>query len=602
VATVVFKYGMPSWVELPAVVSGQLFLAHQLREDLVGIEHETDAARKTVWSAYPNVADAEHRLFAAEERAAELAEEVAELKKRQRTRAPAGEAVTALAEAREEAKTARKARRAAIQAARPAAQPWLDELTAARRGRVKALYGDYVQSRGLYWATYNDVTAHHRTALQRVTKQRAAGAPATLRHHRFTGAGAVAVQLQRGAHHPPRSPELLASGTGPWRNVLQVSPWMHPAEWGQLSRAEQRREARGTVRMRIGDMHVELPVIVHRMLPADADVTGARLVVERIAGSRRVSLHVTARIPDPEPVTTGPTVAIHGGWRHEDTGEIRVATFRASTPVTIPGHLQHVVHRSSDRAGTVVLPADWISRQETADQLRSDRDQAIDEMRERLVAWLGQHPPESEEYPTAGQVSRWRAPHRFARLAQQWRDAPPTDGAGVAAELESWRRHDRALWERQEHGRRKHLARRDDTWRAVAAWLTSTAGRIVIDDTDYAQLARTTAAADKESALPEQVTAARARARVYASPHGLRGAATAAAERRGVPITTVTSRDLSREHTCGHLQPATPDAHQVICAGCGQDYDRDANATALMLTRASGQDPPPSPGRARNAA
>jgi hypothetical protein len=601
-ATVVFKYGTPSWVELPAVVTEQLFLAHQLREDLVTIEHETDAARKAVWSGYPDVAAAECRLAAAEERAAEAGEQVAELKKRQRTRAPAGEAVDTLAEARQEAKDARKARRAAIQAAKPAAQPQLDSITTDYRGRVKALYGDYVQTRGLFWATHNDVRRHHDTAVKRVTQQRANGHPATLRHHRFTGAGALAVQLQRGQQHPPRSPKLLASGEGPWRNVLQLHPWVDPAEWGELSRGEQRRQGRGTVRMRIGNTHVELPVIIHRMLPAAADITDARLVIERIAASRRVTLNVTAKIPDPDPAGTGLVIALHGGWRHEDNDDIRVATWRAESPVTIPPHLRRTVRRDSDRSGRIVLPAAWIRRQTAADQLRSDRDHAIEKIRGHLVAWLDEHPPENEEYPTGAQASRWRAPHRLARLAQQWRDDPPADDAGIAAELESWRRYDRALWERQEHGRRKHLARRDDTWRQIAAWLASTAGRIVVEDTDYAQLARAAAAADKESSLPERVTTQRARQRVHGSPHGLRGAVTAAAERRGTPVTTVSSRDLSRQHTCGHLHHTTPDTHEVICAGCGRAYDRDTTAAALMLTRASGQDPPPSPDSARTAA
>jgi hypothetical protein len=354
--------------------------------------------------------------------------------------------------------------------------------------------------------------------------------------------------------------------------------------------------------MRIGGCHVELPVIIHRMLPAEADVTDARLVVERVAASRRVRLNVTAKIPDPELAETGPTIAVHGGWRHEEDGGIRVATWRADHPVAIPSHLHLLVRRESDRSGIIVLPVDCIRRQETADRLRSGRDHAIDRMREQLVAWLGAHPPKEGEYPTGAEVSRWRAPRRFAQLALAWRDDPPACGAGVAAELENWRRFDRKLWERQEHGRRKQLARRDDAWRKVAAWLARTAGRIVIDDTDYGRLARAAATAEEQSNIPAEIIAARARQRIHASPQGLRGAITAAADRRGALITTVTSRDLSRQHTCGHVHSEMPRTHEVLCHGCGDTYDRDANAVALMLTRASSKNDPPPTASAGTAA
>jgi hypothetical protein len=602
VSVVVYRYGTPSWIKLPEVVGEQLFLAHNLREDLVSLEHDTDAARKRVWSSFPAVAAAETTLTSAEERAEELAEQVAELKKQQRTRAPKGQPVTDLAEARKTAKAARKARREAIVAAKPQAQPQLDEITAAYRAQVKALYRDYVQTRGLYWAVHNDVLDHHRTAVKRVAARRAAGHPAQLQHHRFDGSGALAVQLQRGKDQPPRTPELLASGEGPWRNVLQIAPWKPPEQWAGLSRAEQRHHARGTVRVRIGAEHVELPVIVHRMLPPDADVTGARLVVERIAGQRRVSLHVTAKIADAEPVATGPMVAVHGGWRREDDDAIRVATYRASEPITAPQHLETVVRPVTDQTGIVVLPADWAAAMERSNQLRSERDAAMETMRAALLDWLRTHPQPNDAGPTVREVAAWRSPLRLAKLALAWREQPPASGQDIAAQLERWRAQDRRRWETQEHGRRKHLARRDDTWRRVAAWLTNTASRVVVEDTDYAALTRAATAADAESGLPTEVTARAARQRVHASPGGLRDTLRTAAEARGVPVTVVASQDLTREHTCGYVHDTDTPTRPVTCRGCGRTYDPDNSATMLMLNRASGAAAPPTDGTARDTA
>jgi hypothetical protein len=600
VSVVVYRYGMPSWVVLPEVVGEQLRLAHELREDLVSIQHDSDAARKTVWSGFPAVAEAETRLADADDLAGQLAERVATLKSQQRTRTPKGDAVAELAKARKTAKTARVARREAIAAAKPQAQPRLDAITAEYRARLKACYADHVQTRGLYWATHNAVADHHRAAVKRLNTARAQGRPAALRHHRWDGSGALAVQLQRGAHQPARTPEMLASGVGPWRNVLQIEPWVEPSEWAGLSRAVKRHRGRGTVHMRVGDQHVTLPVMVHRMLPVEADVTGAQLVVERVAGQRRVSLHVTARIPDPEPVTTGPTIVVHGGWRREDDDAVRVATWRADRPVTVPDHLTRVARPVTDRTGIIVLPPGWVAAMERGDKLRAQRDQAMEAMRAGLLDWLRAHPQDGG--PTVREVSAWRSPLRLAKLALAWRDNPPAHGAEIAARLETWRAADRRLWESQEHGRRKHLARRDDTWRTVAAWLTDTAGRVVCEDTDYAALTRATMTTAAESGLPTEVTARASRQRVHASPGGLRGAVTAAAERRGVPVATVTAANLTKEHTCGYVHDTDAQSRPIVCAGCKRAYDPDSSATMLMLRRASGQAEPPAGGTTRDTA
>jgi hypothetical protein len=76
----------------------------------------------------------------------------------------------------------------------------------------------------LYWGTYNFVFANHNTAVQRIRSRRLDGGPANLRHHRFDGTGTIAVQLQRTATTPPRTPALVADPAGRYRNVL-VLPW-----------------------------------------------------------------------------------------------------------------------------------------------------------------------------------------------------------------------------------------------------------------------------------------------------------------------------------------------------------------------------------------
>jgi hypothetical protein len=140
----------------------------------------------------------------------------------------------------------------------------------ARAAAIRATYRTAIDG-GLYWATYNEVLGRHRAAVARVKARRKQGYRSDLRFRHFAGVGTIVVQLSRGHDDPPRTPELLASSTGKWRNVARLTPWWPPEVWQRLGRGEQRRLARGSFRFRIGSgataQLVEVPVIIHRPLP-----------------------------------------------------------------------------------------------------------------------------------------------------------------------------------------------------------------------------------------------------------------------------------------------------------------------------------------------
>ena len=54
---------------------------------------------------------------------------------------------------------------------------------------------------------------HHRTAVQKIHKHRAAGKPATVRHRRFDGTASIAVHSLRVSGTPARTPAVLADPT-----------------------------------------------------------------------------------------------------------------------------------------------------------------------------------------------------------------------------------------------------------------------------------------------------------------------------------------------------------------------------------------------------
>ncbi|GAB36148.1 hypothetical protein GOOTI_202_00040 [Gordonia otitidis NBRC 100426] len=587
--------------QMPDQLTQQLRLAHDLREDLVTLEYEYEDAVKAVWSSYPAVAALEAQVAELDERASELASTVKEEKSRQRTKRPSHPAVAQLAETRAQLKAAKASRREAIASVRDEATERLRTISDERYAAQKQLYRDYCTDGLLYWATFNAVLDHHKTAVKRIAAHRKQGRAAQLRHHRWDGTGTISVQLQRQATDPARTPAIIADAdTGKWRSSLIV-PWVNPDVWDTMDRASRRKAGRVVIRMRCGSSRnpdgtktsewIDVPVQQHRMLPADADITAAQLTVRREGADLRATIGITAKIPDQGEVDEGPTIAVHLGWRSSDHGTV-VATWRSTEPLDIPETLRGVITtQSAERTvGSIVVPHRIEQRVHHHATVASHRDLAVDSIRDTLVAWLTEHGPQPHPYDgdpiTAASVQRWKAPRRFAWLALQWRDTPPPEGADIAETLEAWRRADKKLWLESEHGRGRALRHRTDLHRQVAAYFAGVAGRIVVDDSDIAQIAGTA----KHSELLTDVDRQIARRRAIAAPGMLRAAIVAAATRDEVPTTTVSHTGLSRVHAaCGHENPADDRylMQPVLCDGCGRTYDTDLSATILMLQRAS---------------
>lgn len=328
--------------QVPEVVRQQLRLAHNLREDLVSLQLAYDEDIKAIWSSYSAVAAAETQVAAAEAQAVAANEAVKSARSMVGGKHVDRTLTDRLREARTVLKTARQTRRDAIAGVRQAATQRRRERAAQLAADHKALYRTYCQQgeQTLFWATFNDVVDEHRAAVRRIQQQRAHGRPATLRHHRFDGTGTLAVQLQRTTGAPARTPAVLADPAGRYHNVRQL-PWIDPERWTDMSRAEQRRAGRTTVRMRCGSIEgrpqwIDLPAQAHRWLPPDADIIGAKLSLTRIGADLRARLSVTARLartvaPRPRDL---PTVAIHSGWHSIESG-IVVAHWRSDRPLVM---------------------------------------------------------------------------------------------------------------------------------------------------------------------------------------------------------------------------------------------------------------------------
>lgn len=588
--------GVTMWVHytwgVPEAVHEQLRLAHELREELVSMRLAYEADLQAIWSSFPGVAAAEDQLAQAEAAWTAASEHTKAERVRLKRRVPRSEAeVAALAALGE----ARQRRRAAITAVREQAAGRRAQRTTDYKAAQRGLYQRYVQGQGLFWCTWNDVVSQHLGAVKRLRQQRITRPGATLRHRPFRGTGTIAVQIIRRADGPPRSPAVLADPNGKYHRYLHV-PWIDPDVWNEMSVSQRRHAGRVTARLRYGRgadgemLLVELPVQQHRQLPADADITGARLTIRQTPAGLRASLTVSATVPEPERRRTGMSVAVHLGWRRSEGGII-AATWRSSRALDIPADLRAVVVAETARTGRLIVPAGIMDAFDRADQVRSQRGQATRALQRSLVAWLSSYGPIDDPrqpgHPLdTSAVQQWRGAAHFHTLASAWAATGPPSGAeSIVALLQRWRRREAKLRRGPDLGQRRHAtAARDDIYRRFAAALAAQAKILVLDDLQLAELNRASNA---------RVPAARkliASARRVVGPGRLRSIIAATAVREGCTINEVGHVGLSRIHGdgCGYENPSDDRYESAIvrCDGCGQSFDQDHAATALMLQRA----------------
>ena len=578
-AMTVYRYGCPSWADLDDLGMEQLRLAHELRNELVAIEHRYQAAVEATWRLFTRIAETDAEVKAAQEALACVRALTSPERRHGDTRAPDVGTREELATCRRRLREARAARRAAKAELYVEAKTSLARVRQARDAARKSLYATFCQNRGLHWATFNDVAHAHDTAVRQVAAARKQGRPAELRFRRWDGSGTLTVQLQRGAGKPARTFELLSSGGGPWRNVVRIWPHERLRPRHQPSRGTSKH---WEIAVNVGrGRQIQLPVVLDRLPHDEADITLVRVTRRRLAGQHRLSVALTARIPWPKR-PTGAVVCLHTGWRSME-GDLRVAVVIADRPLAEPASGLPV--RRFESGWEVRLPTGLRVAHKRTDQVRSQRDLDLNRVREVLAGWLAEHP---QPDLTADQVSRWRAAGQVARIALVWRESAPEGGREVAETLEAWRRRDRRLWEREAHERDQISARIRDIWANVAAWLTGQAELLRVDDTDIQLMTRIS-----EVRVEHSVQAKLARAqRQVASPGELRAALCQAATARGVPVEAISVKGTAGVHAmCGTNLTGEPARQATLwCAACGRKVDQDVNAAEYMLMSASVDD------------
>ncbi len=590
----VWRYGARKGADIPVEVERQLQLAHELRERLVELALEREQAVANLWAQQPQVAAAGRRREQARRRVDELVAKAAE-ERATNFRSPL---VSALRDQIREARTLHKrskgVERQVKNDAYAALAPSFHALHEHERAGRRAAYAEYVQNRGLYWATYNAIDRKHAIAARAVSAERRHGRPALFRLHEYDGSGRIAVQVQRKPGRPARTAELLCLPDSPHRSVLALPAVVaFPSDrWQSLSRADRRHLGRAVVALRIGTYTDgtpnmwAIPVQIHRPVPEDAEITSAEVVITRLAAQPRISVNLTLTMPAPRPAG-GNGIALDLGWRSMPDWSIRVAYWRATgkprAPLNVPAHLAAVLRTApGGREGEIRIPASWRTLDARVRQLRSGRLRDLRRIATVIATWLEQNPDSAAALQlSAAEVLSWRSPRQMAQLAQ--RIDSRRDCGLLAAQVQRWARADRRLWQWEANERDQLLSRRRDAWRAAAATLVRAWPHAIVEERF---VHRTTRRPTRELPDPPQARQARAQARLSA-PGELVTAIEHAVQRQGGTISYVNpALTTRRHHVCGEQLPgqiATAPHHLIHCPHCDLVFDQDQNAVMNMI-------------------
>lgn len=635
---------------LPEGVTDQVGHAHRLWNRLVEEWYAWDATVEQIWRRNGDVASALDFEAAATVFEAEIRGRIGKQHADDRQRITRADLAAELKEARDALAVARRA----TKDAKKAAQGELREQFIAnkaffvkRGGSKDGTLGQYgivrqeAVAAGLYWGTANAVLASFRTAIEKVDQDRrnAVSNPdrgwPKMRFRRWDGTGRLAAQVQRGEGAPARTPELLTTAKSPWWGVVRLPEVMAvpEADWKQLTRAEMKRVGRVTIQVRVGStedkkpLWAEIPIQVHRPLPACCEVKEVEVIFSRDGERLNAAVCLTIGIPRLPPSQVPGTAAVHVGWRAKPDGSIRVGYLKFENPTApfeIPQRMKAttgvrhprgawLVHDTVGGGYEILVPKEWrrgvevvkgigfpLGGKETVTHLRSHRDTGFNKAKDLLMRFLENHPDyqdllaiiridretgqEVVRRLTPALVSNWRRPEALHVLLKRWPvPSHPTEHL-LVEELKVWHRRDRHLGDFARGLDGQLLGERKDAYRVLAAALGDHVGAVIVDDIDLYRLAKKNSAdrTPGESAVIEEA----AGNRQAVAPYELRDSVAQAASRRSVSLRKVSAIDITTTHAiCGQNNPRPPGLALplVVTCRCGMTYDVDANAVDNLL-------------------
>lgn len=453
---------------------------------------------------------------------------------------------------REQIAEAKIIRDGAKKATREANKSALDQLEKERRDAVKAV----TAQSDLYWCNYDEVQKDYDQARKRAMRDKT-----QIKFHRWDGTGKVTVRFQKGLPVP----NVFASDTR-----LQIDPV--PQDAWDKPRGVRRKLTQTVIRLRVTSdenkkpVWVELPMVMHRPMPAESEIRCASICREKVGRKWRYKAVLTVTLGETKPKIHGRgVVGIDLGWRMIKNG-LRVAYW-------VDDQGEH---------GQLVLNPEVLYEFNKLPDLQSIRDKHFNEVKATLTAWSAENKkPDwlTEELKT---LHAWRSPGRLVVLILRWRNERFDSDQEIYDKLEYWRKRENHLYDWEANLRDQVHRRRREIYRIFAAKAVRKYDTIVLEDFDLRRVAKKPDAENGTGgALPMD------KQRFIASVSELRLALKNACQQAGVDVMIVDAKHSTIEcFTCGHREKFDASAQLWrTCPKCGELWDQDYNAAINLLHR-----------------
>jgi hypothetical protein len=408
-----------------------------------------------------------------------------------------------------------------------------------------------------------------------------------LKFHHFCGEGKITVRYQHG--------QIVNNVFNCNDTRLQIDPvssdaWEHPV------RSVRRKLCRTRVRLRVTSENrkpvwVELPLFMHRPMPATSDIRAASIIRQKVGRSWRHKLVVTVTVPETLSHIKRDKMGAAGidiGWR-KLTGGLRVAYWRDDT-----GNASRILHpaikdfiRLDDdgMGGQLILPERICGKKGfgQTDNIKSVRDDNFNKVKNVLQEWLKDNLDTwlTEETKT---LSQWRGHGRLITLIRKWQENRVPNDEKMLDTLEEWRGRENHLYDYESNLRDRLEHFRREIYRVFASQISITYGKVILEDFDLSRVSR--------KPMPEngtQMTIEPDHQRAVAAVSTLRLAIESSCRRERTEVLRLDPANSTMEcNECGHVEKFNAAANLIrLCPSCGAIWDQDSNAADVMLQRSS---------------
>ena len=444
------------------------------------------------------------------------------------------------------------------------------------------------QNTNTYWGTYNHIEAMVSKSYKDMYLYNKTGKPIDPKFERWTGEGALAIQIQKPVQfsstneHFGTKSTLLQFHLKPTDN-LNIIPIKRKPRYGDL-------KFRVTSDPKGGPIFATFPIKMHRSLPPNGVIVGAVIQCKKIADRVKWSLHVTVKEDNTafvEKIIGKKQIAIDVGWRKIEQG------FRIGYAIDDAGFEQEFI-----------LPNEIIKGIKYVDKLKSIRKSNQEIMQQNIIDYLSKIKNFPEDFKeNIENIGKWKAPNRFVILLKKWENNqqwikdykegfnilvkwyygdisnPILLKNGKQSKTNGGERH---LWQWERNQESKNYNRRKDYYRNIAYQLSQDYSILILENFDLRSMQKNKEVEDSG----EENKKAKRQKNVTAISE-FRTCLEQAFYKKGGKVFKVPPQNTTKVcNLCGYSGKWKNKSEKThTCEGCGVTWDRDANAARNIINR-----------------